>query len=122
VGGTGYQGYRWLLSNIGDAQWNGKWMCHAAQEEMMQVDFQFDAEEGSLRMSLWKLVNPVYRFLTAGGMAPEEIMYCGRSLNMARYYSSYRDGWQESTDGTQYSCYPRAFFLRRACEKHLQCL
>jgi hypothetical protein len=50
---------------------------------MMQVDFQYDAEEGSLRMSLWKLVNPVYRFLTAGGMAPEEIMYCGRSLNMA---------------------------------------
>jgi hypothetical protein len=88
----------------------------------MQVDFQYDAEEGSLRMSLWKLVNPVYRFLTVGGTAPEEIMYCGRYLNTARYYSSYRDGWQESTSGTQYSCYPQAFFLRTACGRHFAML
>jgi hypothetical protein len=88
----------------------GKWMRHAAQEETTQIDFRFDVEEGSLRMSLWRLVSPVHGFLTAGRVAPEGMMYRGRHSSTAKYYYSYRDGWQESTDGMQYSYYPWAFF------------
>ena len=61
-----------------------KCMCCAAQEETTQVNFQFDAHEGSLQMSLWRLVSCVYGYSTACGVPLEGMMYHGWQSSMAR--------------------------------------
>ena len=53
----------------------GKFMCHVPQEGTTEVDFQFDAYEGSLKTRLLKWINPVCRLLTASEMALGTMMH-----------------------------------------------
>jgi hypothetical protein len=120
AGGIGYQGYRRAVLQVQGGI--GKLMCHVRQEGTTEVDFQFDAEEGSSKTRLLKSVSLVCGLLTAGGVAPGTMTHHGQMWSIERYSSRYRSGWQAFTLGPQYSCFQRAYSSTRTSRRCLHCL